>query len=194
MHLLLGGALNKYWVMRMVDFYTTHNIKSMELRQNCQKKKLDSQQLIWNMVLTKWIQTAAEQGAEAGGWSDPVQQSCSGLQHSCGARATTDVGHQSSLCSIVEGSHHRCSLGSLGSLAFSISVLQVSIFQTEITELMSREILLKLQSVQGSSAMLTIKVGFIFYTPQIICCNCCLFELWTVVYSHLISANHCLLW
>lgn len=38
MHLLLGGALNKYWVMRMDDFYTTHSIKSMELRQNCQKK------------------------------------------------------------------------------------------------------------------------------------------------------------
>lgn len=58
---------------------------------------------------------------------------------------------------------------------------------------MSREMLLKLQGVQGSPAMLTIKVGFIFYEPQIIGCNCCLFESWTVVYSHLTSANLCFL-
>lgn len=54
---------------------------------------------------------------------------------------------------------------------------------------MSREMLLKLQGVQGSPVTLARKVGFIFYKPKIICCNCCHFESWTIVCSHLISAS-----
>lgn len=123
MYSLLEDALNTYWVMRMDDFYTTHNIKQVELRQNYQKKKLDSQQLMWKMSLTKKMQTAAEKGSEAGGWSDPVQQSCNGLpallwgQGYYGCRSPKfSVLHSRVLT-------HQCSLGSLGSLGFSISVL-----------------------------------------------------------------------
>lgn len=49
--------------------------------------------------------------------------------------------------------------------------------------------LLKLQGVQGSPLMLTIKGRFIFCKLPKICCNCCLFKSWTIAYSHLITAS-----
>lgn len=79
MHLLLGGALNSYWVMRMDDFYTTHNIKSKGLRQNCQKKSWIPKNSYGRWLWPSKCILQLRKGAEAGGWSDPVQQSYSGL-------------------------------------------------------------------------------------------------------------------
>lgn len=111
MHLLLGGALNSYWVIRMDDFYTTHNIKSMGLRQNCQIKcwifKNSYGRWLWPSKCI--LQLRKEQRLEGG--LIQFSRATVVFQNSCGARVSTDAGHQSSLCSTVEGWHHHCSLG-----------------------------------------------------------------------------------